>query len=149
MLTNACPNSLLPVVWNHSIYYLLGGDLFIQINSILFRVHLYFFTRESDFWRNFLESTTQGRTANNPIMLPCNPIPTAEEFACLLWVFYNPRFHLQNIWRKLDHHLWISLLLALWRSEMSLLERAWKDTWWTDARIHLMVWPTQRPQPRW
>ena len=115
MSTDTRPNSPIPVIRNHSIYYLPGGDLFIQVDSTLFRVHRYFFVRESDFWRNFLGSTTQGRTANDPITLPCNPIPSVEEFACLLWVFYNPRYSIY----KTSEENWITIheLALCWRFE--------------------------------
>jgi hypothetical protein len=109
MSTDTRPNSPTPVIRNHSDYYLPGGDLFIQVDEILFRVHLHFFTRESDLWRNLLGSTTRGRTANNPIDL-VNQMPsistlTAETFANFLWVFYNPRYSLyettEEVWKTI------------------------------------------------
>jgi hypothetical protein len=96
MPTDTRPNSPAPVIRNHHVYYLPDGNLFIKVDSTLFRVHQHFFTRESDLWRNLLGSTPNGRTANNPLdldqQIPCDPKPTAEDFACLLWVFYNPRY---------------------------------------------------------
>jgi hypothetical protein len=112
MSTDTRPNSPTPVIRNHPDYYLPGGDLFIKVDNTLFRVHLYFFTRESDLWRNLLGSTTQGRTANHPIdlvqQLNCYPTPTADTFANFLWVFYNPRYSIYNatqeVWEKIHDH---------------------------------------------
>jgi hypothetical protein len=90
------PNSPTLVMQNHPDYYLPGGDLFIRVDTTLFRVHRLFFIRESDLWRNLLGSISQGQTANNPIdlihQIPCDPTPTAETFASFLWVFYNPQY---------------------------------------------------------
>ena len=104
---NTRPNSPALRIHNHPEYYLPGGDLFLLNDATLFRVHSYFFTRESRFWRNLLGNTSKGREANNPIDLHIDtpfvlPPVTAEHFASFLWVFYNPRFSIyettQEIW---------------------------------------------------
>ena len=89
---NTCPNSPALLIHNHHEYYLPGGDLFLLSDATLFRVHSYFFTRESRFWHNLLGNTSKGREANNPIDLHIDtpfvlPPITAEHFASFLGYF--------------------------------------------------------------
>ncbi|KAJ7610056.1 hypothetical protein B0H17DRAFT_1341581 [Mycena rosella] len=78
-------------------YYLPGGDLYCLVENKLFRVHRYFFERESKFFKTQLAvPATPGRprigTADgNAIML--DNVRSAD-FAKLLWVFYNPKYSL-------------------------------------------------------
>ena len=113
MPTDTRPNSPTPVIRNHRTYYLPGGDLFVQVDSTLFRVHSYFFTRESNLWRNLLGTTARGQTANNPIdlvqQMPSIPTSTAETFANFLWVFYNPQYSIydgieEETWHTIHDH---------------------------------------------
>ena len=90
------PNSPNLPIHNHIEYYLPGGDLFILVDNTLFRIHSYFFRRESQNWRNLLGTTTTGRTADAPLILnnefPLRPLATPSLFANFRWVFYNPRY---------------------------------------------------------
>ncbi|KAJ3793063.1 hypothetical protein GGU11DRAFT_801146 [Lentinula aff. detonsa] len=72
-------------------YYMAGGDLFFQVENSLFKVHRYFFERESPKFQEMLSRpppTGQSSygSLNNPVVLDA----TSEEFQQLLWVFYNP-----------------------------------------------------------
>ncbi|KAJ3992621.1 hypothetical protein F5050DRAFT_1787606 [Lentinula boryana] len=72
-------------------YYMAGGDLFFQVENCLFKVHRYFFERESPKFQEMLSRpppTGQSSygSLNNPVVLDV----TSEEFQQLLWVFYNP-----------------------------------------------------------
>jgi hypothetical protein len=64
-----------------------------QVENILFRVHRYFFTRESAYFRNKLPhppppgEITKGTTDNHPLLLEDALHVDFERF---LWVFYNP-----------------------------------------------------------
>ena len=64
-----------------------------QVQSYLFRVHRYFFERESPFFREKLGipaaagQTARGSSDTNPF--PLDDI-RAEDFEKFLWVFYNP-----------------------------------------------------------
>lgn len=64
-----------------------------QVDNNLFRVHRYFFTRDSAFFRNELPHPpppgeyTKGSSDNNPLVLEGITIVDFERF---LWVFYNP-----------------------------------------------------------
>ncbi|KAF8071489.1 hypothetical protein FPV67DRAFT_1411818 [Lyophyllum atratum] len=80
----------------HEQYFINGGDLYFLVQHVHFRVHRYFFERESPFFQSRLMipaspgATRQGSTEHNAIVLD----ETSEEFAKFLWVFYNPRYSL-------------------------------------------------------
>ncbi|EKM79701.1 hypothetical protein AGABI1DRAFT_39745 [Agaricus bisporus var. burnettii JB137-S8] len=65
----------------------------VQLGHVLYRVHSYFFLRESAFWkRELVGSSTapdapllQGNGSTNAIILEEDP----KDFDCFLWVFYN------------------------------------------------------------
>ncbi|KAF5320452.1 hypothetical protein D9611_010664 [Ephemerocybe angulata] len=67
-------------VAHHERYYLVGGDLFVLIDGVMFKIHSYFFKRES---RNFFDDA--------PPPSPSSSAP--EEFEQFLWVFYNPIYN--------------------------------------------------------
>ncbi|KAE9403826.1 hypothetical protein BT96DRAFT_451472 [Gymnopus androsaceus JB14] len=74
-------------------YYLAGGDLYFQAGNGLFKVHRYFFDRESTKFQEMLSRpppTGQSvyGSLNNPIVLDVS----SEDFQSLLWVFYNPMY---------------------------------------------------------
>lgn len=70
-------------------YYLSGGDLHLLVHKVLFRVHRYFFERESSAFTRILAQTDQGSSDSTAIKL-YNVTPV--EFATFLWVFYNPKY---------------------------------------------------------
>ncbi|KAG5722317.1 hypothetical protein E4T56_gene9367, partial [Termitomyces sp. T112] len=80
----------------HETYYLTGGDLFFLLKHIHFRVHRYFFERESPFFQRQLQvpaspgAVPRGSTEGTAIILEEHP----DDFAKFLWVFYNPRYSL-------------------------------------------------------
>ncbi|KIY65849.1 hypothetical protein CYLTODRAFT_356116 [Cylindrobasidium torrendii FP15055 ss-10] len=84
---------------HHDEYYLTGGDLFFLVQQYLFRVHRYFFERESLFFKGELAAPAspgearRGSSEGNAILLDD---VTANEFAKLLWVFYNPKYSIYN-----------------------------------------------------
>ncbi|KAF9059592.1 hypothetical protein BDP27DRAFT_1341197 [Rhodocollybia butyracea] len=70
-----------------------GGDLYFQAGNGLFKVHRYFFERESPKFQEMLSRpppTGQQPygSLNNPVVLDVS----SEEFQQFLWVFYNPAF---------------------------------------------------------
>jgi len=83
------------IVTRHPTYYLPGGDLFITVQRVLFRIHGYFLLRESNHFLRLLTSSphdppvTTGTSATRPLILT-DIIPS--NFAIFLWVFYNPHF---------------------------------------------------------
>jgi hypothetical protein len=67
--------------------------IYLQVENILFRVHRYFFTRDSAFFRDKLPHPpppgefTKGSSDGNPFVLEDT---LRIDFERLLWVFYNP-----------------------------------------------------------
>ncbi|KAJ3507331.1 hypothetical protein NMY22_g16962 [Coprinellus aureogranulatus] len=95
----------------HHTYYIPSADLSFLLGHVQFRVHRYFFERESAFFRGKLTtpmspgSTRQGSSDADPLVLE-NVRP--EDFERFLWVFYNPRYSLYDA--KVDD--W-SIILSL------------------------------------
>jgi len=86
-------------VVRHAEYYIQSGDIIFRVEDTLFRVHRYFFTRESAFFRNKLPHPpppgefTKGTSDNQPFVLEDTLHVDFERF---LWVFYNPKYSLYN-----------------------------------------------------
>jgi len=65
------------------------------VENYLFRIHRFFFERESAYFRLRLEKTSHpdrdppGSSESNPLVLDG---ATSDAFACFLWVFYNPKY---------------------------------------------------------
>ena len=83
---------MLPITRHHQ-YYLPGRDLFILVNNILFRLHKYFFERESKtfFSQPYMDPNADvpyGDYASHPLILHDVEVIELKQF---LWVFYNPR----------------------------------------------------------
>src|ERR1700761_4045883 len=55
--TDLNQHQFLPLTRHHQ-YYLPGGDLYLQTENILFRVHSYFFTRESTEFSALIQDNT-------------------------------------------------------------------------------------------
>ncbi|KAJ2921893.1 hypothetical protein H1R20_g15201, partial [Candolleomyces eurysporus] len=90
-------------VLKHEKYYMVGGDLFVLIDDVLFKIHSYFFQREA---RTFFDDPpangaapepavgdAKGRSEDRPIRILD---VTVEEFEQFLWVFYNPRYDIYD-----------------------------------------------------
>jgi len=81
----------------HHEFYIQGGDLFFLVERHQFRVHRYFFERESGYFRGKLTvpaspgAQQQGATESSSIILED---VTSDNFAKFLWVFYNPKYSL-------------------------------------------------------
>ncbi|KAF9479393.1 hypothetical protein BDN70DRAFT_696162 [Pholiota conissans] len=88
----SCPNKQ-PV--RHQEYFLPGGDLYLQVDNVLFRIHKFFFERDSAHFRTLLDSpvapntTRSGSSETKPIAIR-NSSPS--EFAKFLFIFYNPKY---------------------------------------------------------
>jgi len=82
----------------HDRYYLRGADLHFLVEGRIFRVHRYFFERESAYWRELLSApATPGKlphgTDSNAMVLDD---VTCDDFDSFLWVFYNPRYSIYD-----------------------------------------------------
>ncbi|KAF5354818.1 hypothetical protein D9756_005637 [Leucocoprinus leucothites] len=77
-------------------YYLPNADLHFQVEQTLFRVHSYFFTRESPQFRERMagvdcarSNTHDGRSDQTAISVKNTSV---EDFSDFLWVFYDPSY---------------------------------------------------------
>jgi len=78
-------------------YYLTGGDTFFIVSNFIFKVHCYFFERESHHFQELLAkadnlldpSVPSGRTITQGIRLQEIDAP---DFQLFLSIFYNPRY---------------------------------------------------------
>ncbi|EDR07242.1 uncharacterized protein LACBIDRAFT_294547 [Laccaria bicolor S238N-H82] len=91
-------NEELPALIQHPDYYIEGADLSFLAERTQFKVHRYFFERESPYFRAQLEipvsaggAASKGSNSSNAIVLSG---VKATEFELFLWVFYNPTYSL-------------------------------------------------------
>ncbi|KAF9243218.1 hypothetical protein BU15DRAFT_86587 [Melanogaster broomeanus] len=93
-------------VVHHKDFYLRGGDMTVLVENHLYRIHSYFFERESLFFRQKLVGSNdedRGSTDTNAYTLDD---VKSEDFARFLWVFYNPKYSVYEA--PLD--TWLSIL---------------------------------------
>ncbi|KAI6015582.1 hypothetical protein EDC04DRAFT_643805 [Pisolithus marmoratus] len=96
-------------VVQHKDYYLRGGDMTVLVENHLYRIHSYFFERESLFFRQKLLAGPSGdgedRGSNDTNAYTLDDVKS-EDFARFLWVFYNPKYSVYEA--SLD--VWLSIL---------------------------------------
>ncbi|KAH8829561.1 hypothetical protein DL96DRAFT_1598637 [Flagelloscypha sp. PMI_526] len=86
-------------------YYLMGGDAhFLVGNQQFFRIHKYFFDRESSHWHNFFAKNPRAGTDESTAIVLDNIHP--RDFAAFCWVFYNPVYWLYEA----TQDQWIAIL---------------------------------------
>ncbi|KAG2104062.1 uncharacterized protein F5147DRAFT_271556 [Suillus discolor] len=93
-------------VIHHKDYYIRGGDMTVLVENHLYRIHSYFFERESLFFRQKFQSAEgeeRGSSDNNAYTLED---VKSEDFARFLWVFYNPKYSLYEA----PLETWLSIL---------------------------------------
>ncbi|KAJ7222509.1 hypothetical protein GGX14DRAFT_428939 [Mycena pura] len=83
-------------VQQHKKYFLSGGDLHVIAEDQEFRVHRYFFERESPKFRALLASPSPGQPPQGTTRLTAIKLTdvTAKEFETFIMVFYNPTYSL-------------------------------------------------------
>ncbi|KAG6329491.1 hypothetical protein ID866_9596 [Astraeus odoratus] len=93
-------------------YYFRDGSVTFLVERQLFRVHRYFFERESAFFeRFFARSEDNDGTDKKPYVLEVK----SDDFAKFLWVWYNPRYTYSN--QPKETWLTIMTLAAQWGFE--------------------------------
>ncbi|KAK0226371.1 hypothetical protein IW262DRAFT_1268063, partial [Armillaria fumosa] len=98
-MASQTPDSSFIALRHHDEYHLSGGDLYFLVEQYHFRVHRYFFERESTFFKHQLATPAspgeerQGTSEGTAIVLDH---VTPAEFARFLWVFYNPKYSLYD-----------------------------------------------------
>ncbi|KAJ7938311.1 hypothetical protein B0H13DRAFT_1942383 [Mycena leptocephala] len=82
----------------HEKYYLDGGDLHVIVEDREFRVHRYFFERESARFRALLASPSPGQPRQGASHLTAIKLHgvTAKDFEKFCWVFYNSTYSLYD-----------------------------------------------------
>ncbi|KAJ2915212.1 hypothetical protein MD484_g5196, partial [Candolleomyces efflorescens] len=88
----------------HREYYMVGGDLFVLIDDVLFKIHSYFFKREArEFFDDAPADCAQAAPRSDEVDLgksEDNAIRildvTVQEFETFLWVFYNPQYSIYD-----------------------------------------------------
>ncbi|KDR75461.1 hypothetical protein GALMADRAFT_483402 [Galerina marginata CBS 339.88] len=82
---------------HHKEYFLPGGDLYLVAGDVLFRVHSFFFDRDSQWFRTNLNVAVApnqprpGSTESSPIVIQNT---SSRDFAKFLWIFYNSTYSL-------------------------------------------------------
>lgn len=95
-------------VIHHKDYYLRGGDMNVLIGNHLYRIHSYFFYRESLVWRRMLEASPDGGehgSTDAPSSFTFDDVKS-EDFERFLWVIYNPQYSLYDA----PVETWLSIL---------------------------------------
>ncbi|KAG2139233.1 hypothetical protein DEU56DRAFT_735645 [Suillus clintonianus] len=105
---------------HHPQYYLRDGSVsfharlpFLVVAGTLFRVHKYFFERESEYFREgFEEAGPQEDGHSDQAAFRLDDVKISE-FERLLWVFYNPQYMYDE--QPKDHWTTILDLATRWR----------------------------------
>jgi len=110
----------------HREYYIDGGDIVFLVENVLFRVHSYFFERESPVFRKQLAGHGTRERPGGSDADPCVlDGVNVDDFTRFLWVFYNPIYSIYDAptddWAAilgLAHHWQFSQVKALAVREM-------------------------------
>ncbi|KIK69196.1 hypothetical protein GYMLUDRAFT_67867 [Collybiopsis luxurians FD-317 M1] len=111
--SNGNSSSTIRQMKRSSTFFLTGGDLHLVVKEMRFRVHSYFFTRESQHFKQRLAISEtfdlqgNGSSLGSAIVLDDYDI-TPEEFESFLKVFYNPKYYFYDLDRP--HEEWAAIL---------------------------------------
>jgi len=100
-------------------FFLTGGDLHLVVREYRFRVHSYFFVRESQLFQQKLSISEvfdlqgNGSSMSSAIVLDDFDI-TPDEFESFLKVFYNPRYSFYELDQPVEEWSAILKLANLW-----------------------------------
>ncbi|RPD62756.1 hypothetical protein L226DRAFT_503801 [Lentinus tigrinus ALCF2SS1-7] len=103
------PQSAVEKIERHPKYYLNGGDVHFLVENYIYRVHRYFFERESAWFREKLGTPSpagqqpKGSFDANPF--PLDDVAADDSFK-FFWVFYNPTYSIYDA--TLDD--WVAIL---------------------------------------
>lgn len=99
-----------PLAHHHPEYYLGDGNITFIVENTLFRIHRYFFERESEDFIQSFANHQDGTSDEGPFRLEGI---TSNDFATFLWVWYSPKYRLDKKFK--DHWLVILELSTRWR----------------------------------
>ncbi|KAG8221239.1 hypothetical protein J3R82DRAFT_1401 [Butyriboletus roseoflavus] len=96
----------------HGEYYFRDGNICFLVENTIFRLHRHFFERESDYFRERLNPSSEGEdgSPNSPYIIHD---VKSDEFAHFVWVWYNPQY----TFSKQEKQKWLTILrlATLWR----------------------------------
>ncbi|KAG2142960.1 hypothetical protein DEU56DRAFT_733487 [Suillus clintonianus] len=96
---------------HHPDYYLPDGTITFIVENTFFCVHRSFFERESQFFIQEFANAPQGGISDDSAFRLEEV--TSADFAKLLWVWYSPKYRLDN--KRPDHWLVILDLSTRWQ----------------------------------
>ncbi|KAJ8581776.1 hypothetical protein M405DRAFT_693395, partial [Rhizopogon salebrosus TDB-379] len=100
-------------VKHHPHYHLHGGTISFYVEGTLFRVHKFFFERESEYFQQeFATAEPEGDGHSDRAAFRLDDVKVSE-FERLLWVFYNPRYMYDE--QSKDHWVTILDLATRWK----------------------------------
>lgn len=103
-------NGVFPIHY-HPGYYLSDGNITFYVDGTLFRVHRYFFERESQlFAEDFAKAPQKGASDSSAYRLYD---VTIADFSKFLWVWYSPSHRRES--KDKDHWLTILELSTRWQ----------------------------------
>ncbi|KAG1794784.1 uncharacterized protein HD556DRAFT_402315 [Suillus plorans] len=97
----------------HPEYYLRDGNITFHVEGTLFRVHRYFFERESLFFLQEFARAPQGGTTDTSAFRLDEV--TATDFTKFLWVWYSPSYRRGSLSEPKEHWLTILELSTKWQ----------------------------------
>ncbi|KAF8161496.1 hypothetical protein B0H34DRAFT_701175 [Crassisporium funariophilum] len=83
---------------HHKKYFINGGDLYVLVEKTMFRVHGFFFSRDSPLFNVKLNPASPGQAQEGTSESTALKLAgvTPEEFEKFLWIFYNPKYSLYD-----------------------------------------------------
>ncbi|KAG2054363.1 hypothetical protein BDR06DRAFT_955336 [Suillus hirtellus] len=97
----------------HPQYYLRDGNIIFHVERTLFRVHRYFFERESLFFLQAFARVPQGETTDTSAFRLDEV--TVADFTKILWVWYSPSYRRGSLSEPKEHWLTILELSTKWQ----------------------------------
>lgn len=96
---------------HHPEFYLRDGNITFLVENTFFRVHRFFFERESQtFIQELVQAPQDGTSDDSPLRVGD---VTSDDFATLLWVWYSPKYRLDR--KSSDNWLVVLELSTRWQ----------------------------------
>ncbi|KAG9312168.1 hypothetical protein JVU11DRAFT_7459 [Chiua virens] len=95
----------------HEDFYLRDGNICFMVENTVFRLHRYFFERESKYFQQLLNPTGAGEDGSPDSPYTIRDV-TSDEFAQLVWVWYNPGYSFSR--KGKEHWLTVLRLATKW-----------------------------------
>ena len=114
---------------NSDKYYLPGGDLYILVHNVMFRIHRYFLQRDSALFQErmaYIENDPfnpepTGTTRSDAIMFFEHKHTTPRTFSLFLSIIYNPKYNIY--YPEYTRQDWFSILYVATQWSCHEIER--------------------------